>query len=566
MRRAMTLPRKALIIGLDGATWDLLMPWAQAGHLPTLARLVREGAHGPLMTTIPPVSASAWVSFATGANPGVHGIFDFVFPKPGSTEIGVVNVTLRGAPPFWSFIEAAGGQVGLVSVPITYPPQPIRGFTVCGFLVPNQASPYTYPPELKEELRRAVGPFPLHEFEGNRSRHVGRFLEDMLRFERGRTAAVLYLMRHKPWDLFAFVFKTTDTVQHEVWHLLDPTHPRHDAAQAAEFGPAILRYYQEIDALVGRILAEAPPETFVVLMSDHGGGAFHKFFHVNNWLAAQGLLHFKRTPWSLVKRALFRAGVTPVNALRLVNLLRLGRLRKNVKRGRGRGLLRRLFLSFDDVDWARTRAFAVGNFGQIYINVKGERPQGIVAPGEEYERLRDRIIAAALALRDPQTGEAVIRAAYKREEIYQGPRLRQAPDIILHTDRAKYVSFGHADFGSNRLIEPSIGQTGHHQMEGIVLLHGPGIAPGTVLQGANIMDIAPTVLYALDLPIPAIMDGRPLTAAFTPAYLAAHPVQRFSSPLMEKGAGEGAADGREDYTAEEHDQVMDRLRDLGYVA
>ncbi|MER3515397.1 MAG: phosphodiesterase, partial [Chloroflexota bacterium] len=101
-----------------------------------------------------------------------------------------------------------------------------------------------------------------------------------------------------------------------------------------------------------------------------------------------------------------------------------------------------------------------------------------------------------------------------------------------------------------------IGQTGHHQMEGIVLLHGPGIAPGTVLQGANIMDIAPTVLYALDLPIPAIMDGKPLTAAFTPAYLAAHPVQRFSPPLMEKGAGEGAADGREDYTAEEHDQVM----------
>ena len=562
----MTLPRKALIIGLDGATWDLLMPWMQAGHLPTLARLVREGAHGPLMTTIPPVSASAWVSFATGANPGVHGIFDFVFPKPGSTEIGVVNVTLRGAPPFWSLIEAAGGQVGLVSVPITYPPQPIRGFTVCGFLVPNQASPYTYPPELKEELRRAMGPFPLHEFEGNRSRHVGRFLEDMLRFERGRTEAVLYLMRHKPWDLFAFVFKTTDTVQHEVWHLLDPTHPRHDAARAAEFGPAILRYYQEIDALVGRILAEAPPGTFVVLMSDHGGGAFHKFFHVNNWLAAQGLLHFKRTPWSLVKRALFRAGVTPVNALRLVNLLRLGRLRKNVKRGRGRGLLRRLFLSFDDVDWKRTRAFAVGNFGQIYINVKGERPQGIVAPGEEYERLRDRIIAAALALRDPQTGEAVIRAAYKREEIYHGPRLRQAPDIILHTDRAKYVSFGHADFGSNRLIEPSIGQTGHHQMEGIVLLHGPGIAPGTVLQGANIMDIAPTVLYALNLPIPAIMDGKPLTAAFTPAYLAAHPVQRFSPPLMEKGAGEGTADGREDYTAEEHDQVIDRLRDLGYVA
>jgi predicted AlkP superfamily phosphohydrolase/phosphomutase len=380
-------------------------------------------------------------------------------------------------------------------------------------------------------------------------------------------------MRNKPWDLFAFVLKTTDTVQHEVWHLLDPTHPRHDPALASEFGPAVLRYYQEIDALVGRIVAEAPPDAFVVLMSDHGGGAFHKFFHVNNWLAAQGLLRFKRTPWSLVKRALFRAGATPVNALRAVNLLGLGRLRKNVKRGRGRGMLKRLFLSFDDVDWNRTQAFAVGNFGQIYINVKGERPQGIVAPGEEYERLRDRIIAAALALRDPETGEAVIRAAYRREEIYHGSRLALAPDIILHTDRAKYVSFGHADFGSNRLIELSIGQTGHHQMDGIVLLHGPGVAPGTVLQGANIMDVAPTVLYALDLPIPAHIDGKPLTAAFTPDYLAAHTVQHSAphpaplSPSLGRGAGgEGSADGHEDYTAEEHGQVMDRLRDLGYVA
>jgi predicted AlkP superfamily phosphohydrolase/phosphomutase len=558
----MTLPRKALIVGLDGATWDLLTPWIEAGHLPTLARLVREGAHGPLTTTIPPVSASAWVSFATGANPGMHGIFDFVFPKPGSTEVGVVNVTLRGAPPFWSVVEAAGGQVGLVSVPITYPPQPLNGFTVCGFLVPNQASTYTFPADLKEELRREVGPFPLHEFEGNRSRHVGRFLEDMLHFERGRTDAVVYLMQHKPWDLFAFVFKTTDTVQHEVWHLLDPTHPRHDPAIAAEFGPAILRYYQEIDALVGRVVAVAPPDAFVALMSDHGGGPFHKFFHVNNWLAAQGLLRFKRTPRSLIKRALFRAGATPVNALRIVNLLRLGRLRKNVKRGRGRGLLRRLFLSFDDVDWKRTQAFAVGNFGQIYLNVKGERPQGTVAPGENYEQLRDRIIAAALALRDPHTGEAIIRAAYRREEIYHGPRLASAPDIILHTDRAKYVSFGHADFGSNRLVEPSIGQTGHHQMDGIVLLHGPGVLPGARLHGANIMDIAPTALYALDLPIQPAMDGKPLTDAFTPDYLAAHPLRALSAAEAEQFG----TNGHEDYSAEEHGQVMDRLRDLGYVA
>ncbi|MEW5987345.1 MAG: alkaline phosphatase family protein [Chloroflexota bacterium] len=562
----MTLGRKAFVIGLDGATWDLLLPWAEAGHLPTLARLLKTGAYGRLATTIPPVSASAWVSFATGANPGRHGVFDFVFPKPGTTEIGVSNVNSRGAPPFWETVEAAGGQVGLVNVPLTYPPQPHQGFTVCGFLAPNQASAYTYPAELKEEIRQSVGPFPLHEFEGNRSRHVGRFLEDMLRFERERLAAVVHLLRNKPWDLFVYVLKTTDTVQHEIWHLLDPQHPRHDPDAAAEFTPAILRYYQEVDGLVARLMAEAPPDTFVLLMSDHGGGPFHKFFHVNNWLVAQGWLHFRRTPWSLVKRLLFRVGVTPVNTLRVVNLLRLGRVRKSVKRGRGRGLLRRLFLSFDDVDWSRTKAFAVGNFGQIYLNVKGQRPQGTVTPGQEYERLRQQIIEAALALRDPETGEAVIRAAYRREEIYHGPRLALAPDIILHTDRAKYVSFGHADFGSNRLLEPSIGQTGHHQMDGIVLLHGPGVAPGE-LNGANIMDVAPTVLYALDLPIPAAMDGRPLTEAFKADYQAAHPIRQMEAPPGPVGeSGDGRLPAAEVYSGEEREQMMEHLRDLGYVA
>jgi predicted AlkP superfamily phosphohydrolase/phosphomutase len=200
----MVFPNKAVIIGLDGATWTLLRPWIDQGQLPNLARLLQEGASGPLTTTIPPVSASAWVSFATGCNPGKHGAFDFVFPQPGGYDIGVISVQLRGVPPFWKTIEEAGGQVGLMSVPITYPPQAIRGFTVNGFLVPNEQSTYTYPPELKEELKRHGQRWPLHEFEGNRSRHTGRFLQDMLDFDVTRTDTIIWMM-DKPWDMLACV-------------------------------------------------------------------------------------------------------------------------------------------------------------------------------------------------------------------------------------------------------------------------------------------------------------------------------------------------------------------------
>jgi predicted AlkP superfamily phosphohydrolase/phosphomutase len=353
--------------------------------------------------------------------------------------------------------------------------------------------------------------------------------------------------------LVSFVIKTTDTTQHEVWHLLDPQHPRHDAAMAALVKDDIVGYFQAMDACVGQLVEAAGPDATVIVMSDHGGGPFEKFFHVNNWLASQGFLKFKRAPLSLVKRALFALGFTPLTALKLVNLLRLGRLRKNVKRGRGRGWLGQLFLSLRDVDWARTQAFSIGNFGQIYINTQGARPQGIVEPGDEYEAVRARIILQALRLCDPETGDAVIRAAYKREELYHGARLDNAPDIILHTDRSKYVSFGHADFGSNKLIEPSIGQTGHHTMDGIVILRGAGIPMGAQVEGANIIDIAPTTLALMSLPIPAEMDGKVL----------------FGAETRSRGAGvQGGRGATEEnpYSEEDEEQVMERLRELGYVA
>lgn len=470
----------------------------------------------------------------------------------------MINVKVRGVPPFWKTIEDAGGQVGLMSVPITYPPQPINGFTVCGFLVPNEQSQYTYPPELKEELRREGLRWPLHEFEGHRSRsNPARFLQDMLDFDVTRIDTIIWMMQHKPWDLMACVLKTPDTVHHEVWHLIDPTHPRYDAGLNRQYAHLVLEYFQKIDECVGRIVAAAPPDTFVAIMSDHGGGPFHKFFHVNNWLAQQGLLKFKRTPLSMLKRALFKLGFTPITSLKIVSFLRLGRLRRRVKRGRGRGMLKRLFLSFGDVDWARTKAFAVGNFGQIYINVKGQRSQGLVEPGAEYERIRDQISRSALALRDPDGGDQVIAKVYKKEELYAGDRVAAAPDLILHTDRSKYVSFGHADFGSNKVLEPSVGQTGHHTMDGIVVLHGP-VKANQAIKG-QIIDIAPTVLYAMGLPVPSIMDGRVLQAGFTADYLARHPMANTATSSISTN------ESTDVYSEEDEAQVMDRLRDLGYV-
>jgi predicted AlkP superfamily phosphohydrolase/phosphomutase len=233
-------------------------------------------------------------------------------------------------------------------------------------------------------------------------------------------------------------------------------------------------------------------------------------------------------------------------------------LRKNVKRGRGGGMLRKLFLSFNDVDWARTQAFSVGNFGQVYLNVQGKRPFGSISPAN-YEKLRHEISQAALQLRDPVDGQ-VVQQVYKREEVFHGVSANRLPDLVLHTDRAKFVSFGHADFGSNKITEPSTGQTGHHHMVGVVGLKGPGVRSGLTLDEASLMDLAPTILHYMGLPVPEHMDGQVLTQAFTDAFNEANPVQFVPGDLT------GSGDGDEAYGLEEEALVLEKLRGMGYVA
>lgn len=551
---------KVLVIGLDGVTFDLLGPWIEAGELPTLRRLRDEGAWGLLRSTLPPISSSSWSSFLTGVNPGKHGLVDFVYPSADSYKVSMVNATSRRSRSVWHWLNDAGLKAGLLGIPTTYPTEPLDGFMISGFLAPGPDSEWAYPPELKPELLAELGTFYLSPDERYRSsRYLDRFLDDLAASVENRTQAALYLMRTKPWDLFAVVYWDTDMVQHETWRLLDPTHPRHDAAEAAAHREQILAFHRKVDADVGRLLDEAGDDTLVVVMSDHGFGPVHSFFLTNNWLASRGLLQFKRNLWTGFKRLLFRLGYTPLTMFRLARLLGLGSLRRKVRFQQKAGLVNRIFLSFDDVDWARTRAFSIGSFGQVYINVAGLRPQGIVSPGAEYEALKDQIEREALALRDPRTGEPLVERVYRREEIYRGPYLARTPDLIVQPRGWEYMAFGHADFGSHRLVEPIVGLSGHHRPDGVLILAGAGVRPGTRLEGANILDLTPTILHAFGLAVPEELDGRVLQEAFAAESPLARPVVRSQANIYrDEAARPGLAD-------EEMDEVQEKLRGWGYA-
>jgi predicted AlkP superfamily phosphohydrolase/phosphomutase len=551
---------KVLVIGLDGVTFDLLGPWIEAGELPNLQRLIRQGAWGKLRTTLPPISSSSWSSFLTGVNPGKHGLVDFVYPGADSYKVTMINATSRRTRSLWNWLNDAGYKVGLLGIPTTYPTEPVDGFMISGFLAPGPDSEWAYPPELKQELRAELGEFRLSPDERYRStRWLDRFLDDLTASVENRTQAALYLMRKKPWDLFAVVYWDTDMVQHETWRLLDPNHPRHDAEEASAQRERILAFHRKVDADVGRLLSEVDSDTLVVVMSDHGFGPVHSFFLTNNWLASMGLLQFKRNPGTAFKRALFRLGFTPLRMFRIVKALGFGKLRRQVRFQQKAGLLNRVFLSFDDVDWSRTLAFSIGSFGQVYINLAGVRPEGIVQPGQEYEELKDRIQREALALRDPRTGEPLMERVYRREEIYSGPYIDRTPDLIVQPQGWQYMAFGHADFGSNKLVEPIIGLSGHHRPDGVLILAGDGVKPGTQVEGASILDLTPTILHALGIDVPEDLDGRVLSEAFEASSPVARPVTFSQANVYKDGTSEP------DLSDEEMEEVQEKLRGWGYA-
>ncbi len=551
---------KALVIGLDGVTLDLLGPWIEAGELPNLKGLMERGASGKLRSTLPPISSSSWSSFATGMNPGKHGLVDFVYPGADTYKVTMINAASRQTHALWNWLNEAGYKVGLLGIPTTYPPEPVDGFMISGFLSPGPESEWAYPPALKQELLNELGEFKLAPDERYRStRWLSRFLDDLAISVENRTQAALYLMRTKPWDLFTVVYWDTDMVQHETWRLLDPRHPRHDGDEAAASRDQILEFHRKVDADVGRLVAEVDSDTLIVVMSDHGFGPVHSFFLTNNWLASIGALQFKRSPTTALKRLLFQMGFTPLRMFRIAKALGMGKLRRRVRFQQQAGTLNRLFLSFDDVDWSRTSAFSIGSFGQVYINLAGVRPEGIVQPGSEYEALREQLAREAFALRDPRTGEPLVERVYTREEIYSGPSIDRTPDLIVQPRGWEYMAFGHADFGSNRLVEPIIGLSGHHRPDGILILAGPGVKADAQLDGANIMDLTPTILHAMGVGVPSDLDGRVLSEAFEKSSPLARPVDYTqASVYKEEDSEPGLSDG-------EMAEVQEKLRGWGYA-
>jgi predicted AlkP superfamily phosphohydrolase/phosphomutase len=555
--------RRVLVIGFDGATLDLIRPWAEAGLLPTFRWLMQQGSWGSLRSTMPPVTPTAWSSFITGMNPGKHGLFDFVRRVEGSYDTELVNATHRGGPSFWRLLSDAERRVIVFNVPVTYPPEPVNGLLVSGLLTPALATDATWPPELQQELQEAVPDFDFSP-PGMYSRgQDAEFVRSVRQLNHTTLQATLYLMRQQPWDCLATVFMGTDIMSHFMWK-----HMENQGAGAPEsvrglVSRAIQNCYQDADAALAQLIEAAGDDAYLVVMSDHGFGPMERYMSVNAWLVERGYLRFKRTPASLLKYAMYRLGVTPLRAYTALRALSLAdRVRKESRRetARVQTALKRFFLSFDDVDWPRTRAYSVGYAGPIFVNLKGREAQGIVEPGQGYEDLLEELTGELRALKDPRTGLPFVGEIHPRSDLYWGSHAEQSPDLMFMPRDPTTAGLGLFEFPSNRWLCPGPDRTGYHRMDGILFVHGPGILRAHELQGASIMDVAPTVLALTGVPIPGNLDGQVLRDAMSEALL--EEVAITYAPGKEPDR-----DGHLPFKMADEDEeaVRDRLRGMGYV-
>jgi predicted AlkP superfamily phosphohydrolase/phosphomutase len=536
---ATDLTGRAVVLGLDGGTWDLLRPLAERGVMPNLARALERGRHGRLRSCLPPFSAPAWMSISTGKNPGSHGIFDFwEAGTPGEKRL--VSSTSASGRKLWELVDDADKVARVLAVPVSYPPARLKhGSFVCGMFTPGEGVDYTWPRELKAELKALPGGYDADPYAKGLAGRA--FIEQTHHVIRQQEVATRHLIDKGDWDLLFSVIQAPDPIQHKFWNVLEPTDPRYDAAKARELLPLLEETYRRCDEVIGDRLAMAERGAFVLLVSDHGFGRYEKFFYLNTVLEGAGLLSRRQGAKRVATGRLSTRRV--IEAIRRLDVIGLERRVPARFRERLAGGIEAALSA--PIDLERSQAYAAASSAEsVFINPR--------IPEAERGDVARRVIKVLEAARDPDTGEPIVERAHRREDVYDGSQLHRIPDVLIDFGERPYLASER--LSARTIVEPLTGDSGggRHRRYGIVLAAGPGVEAGR-LEGATIADLAPTVLHAMGLPVPDDMDGRVLAELFADG-------RQVETEAARRSDSDAAV-----YTAEEEAAIEASLRGLGYI-
>lgn len=545
--------KKVILIGLDGGTFDIMMPFIQDGSMPVIKSLIDEGVHGILKSTFPPLTCPAWFSFSTGKNPGKLGMFNFYRLEKSSYEIKRFdNRDIENESELWDILNSYGYSTGIFNNPVAFPPKSVDGFMVSGFLAPSTNSNFTHPKKLKEELDRVTGGYEIDADQGDRYR-VENVVKNCHRILHKRTKAIKYLLNEKMQDFMMFVYTGSDRMSHQLINMMY-SNDENESRWAKE---EMKKYFSVLDSEIGEVLDSIKDEDYTLyMMSDHGFHRRDKGFYINQWLINEGFLVLKKPKSILGKIGITQKGIaTILDKVGLKNFVR-GIVPKSIEKrvpigaieGSGKAIMD--LIQTGGIDWRNTKAIAIP--GGIHINTV-DRPEGIVSP-DDYAELRKEIADKLSKISDPRDGSALDVEILFREDIYSGEFVTNAPDI-------QFI-IGNYEWGDIRNI-PSDGRlfdplgTAHHDNKGIFIAHGNGIRKGIKINDANITDLTPTILSSFGIKAPEDMDGKVLEDIFeSPPVFAKDSREVSTQELREESNG---------YTPEEEKAIEERLRGLGYV-
>ncbi len=469
--KAMTTPKKVLVLGLDCAAPQLVFNrWKE--KLPHLSALMHRGLHGPLSSCIPPITIPAWSCMMSSKSPGTLGCYGFRNRNDHSYNgLSFATSNAIREDRVWDILSRHDRRVLLIGIPQTYPPKPVQGCMVSGFLTPDTTCRYTYPENLAREITDAVGEYII-DVDDFRSDDKDAILKQAYAMTEQRFALLTHFLQTKPWDFAMMVDMGIDRIHHAFWKFMDSEHPQYRPDSA--YADTILEYYRFIDNHIGKVLALVDDNTAVLVVSDHGAQALQGGFCINEWLIQENYLTLESSP----------DHVTP--------------------------------LSKCSIDWSKTRAWAEGGYySRIWLNVEGREPQGTILP-QDYEPLRDRLIERLEATTDP-AGKLLGTKAYRPEDMYSTIE-GIPPDLMVFFGDMKWRAIGSVGHNALHTFKNDIGpDDANHARDGICIVCDPARSEqigGTGCEGLTLLDIAPTILDLMGIPIPEDMEGTSILHKF----------------------------------------------------
>jgi predicted AlkP superfamily phosphohydrolase/phosphomutase len=517
--------RKIVFIGIDAADWEILTPLIEQGKMPNLEQIVENGAWGRLESFGRTLSPIIWTTIATGKMPEKHGIVSFVVKDRDSSETRPIDSTYRKTKAIWNMFSDFGIKVGIIDWQVSFPPEEVNGYIIANVMVNEKNK--SYPPEIQRYFEEEV--FLRRRYQGEDETKWDRIIGKQEYALNYVEQVGLSMQRKHDVDFFAIYTHAIDVIQHQFWRFRAPelfqdSRWNLSNGEVAKYGDVIDDFNIASDQLIGNLIKDGHT---IMVVSDHGS-----------------------VPWPRI-RTLFEFN----RLLKIMGLLTFSDATKN------------------EVDFSSTRVYA-GGFERWYRNIgvsivlQGREPNGIVTQ-DEYEEMIERLIKELSAITFVETGGPIFTQVVRFADFKGKDNLVAQVDIIV--EQAVKLMFGAPDlhitvegkvYQLNDFFGPSDGTSGQHAMHGIIAVMGEGIKPGRI-DGAKVVDVTPTILYMMGIPVGKDMDGYVIKEMFVEEYLKENPIRYVESydAIGEKLAQEEEERG----TSTANDEIKAKLRALGYI-